>query len=225
MVLEGPAFDEAAFDLVIFDCDGVLVDSERIANAVFADLLSEAGLATTLEESVERYMGRSMPSALALAEEALGAALPSDLATRYAERIFALFDASLEAVPGVVAALDAIALPTCVASSGDHERIRRALGQTGLLARFDGRIFSAADVARGKPFPDLFLHAATAMGVEPPRCAVVEDSPAGVEAAVAAGMTAFGYGGMTPSARLVAAGATSVFDDMTALPSLVTTGS
>lgn len=122
---------------------------------------------------------------------------------------------------GVVEALDLIDLPTCVASSGSHEKMRYTLGLTGLYGRFEGRIFSAAEVVRGKPEPDLFLYAAEQMGVEPSACAVVEDSRSGVEAARAAGMLAFGYaGGLTPAESLAGPG-TVVFDHMSALPRLV----
>jgi HAD superfamily hydrolase (TIGR01509 family) len=123
-------------------------------------------------------------------------------------------------MPGVAAALDAIAMPTCVASSGHHERIRVSLEAAGLLARFAGRIFSAQDVARGKPAPDLFLHAARACGANPARCAVVEDSRSGVDAANAAGMTAFGFARVTPAAALSHATG-GVFTDMQELPALL----
>ena len=121
-------------------------------------------------------------------------------------------------MPSVGAALDAIALPSCVASSASHEKMRFTLGHTGLWDRFAGRIFSATEVAHGKPAPDLFLHAAATMGWEPADCAVVEDSPAGVEAGLSAGMTVFGYAGTTPASRLDGA---RVFTDMAELPGLL----
>lgn len=206
-------------DLVILDCDGVLVDSEPLANRVFAALLTEEGLPTTFEESVERYMGLPMDAAVALVESGLGRAVRPDFLDVYHARVFEAFDAELRAVPGVEAALDALTVPTCVASSGEHRKIRRSLGVTGLLARFEGRIFSATDVARGKPFPDLFLHAAACLGADPDRCTVVEDSPAGVAAARAAGMRVLGYTAMTPADRLADADAT--FTDMAALSDLL----
>jgi HAD superfamily hydrolase (TIGR01509 family) len=132
--------------------------------------------------------------------------------------MFAAFEAELEPVAGVVEALDAIDLESCVASSGPPEKIRWTLGHTGLLDRFDDRIFSATEVEHGKPAPDLFLHAAARMGWDPAECAVVEDSPAGVEAALAAGMTALGYAGWTPAERLDGA---RVFTDMAELPALL----
>lgn len=211
-------------DLVIFDCDGVLVDSEPISNRILAEELTAIGLATSPEDSTRDYMGRSWASNAALIEERLGRALPPGFLARYHGRLFAAFERELEPVPGVHAALAAIALPACVASSGDHERIRRALGMTGLLERFEGRIFSATDVAHGKPAPDLFLHAARGMGFEPARCAVVEDSPAGVEAGRAAGMTVLAYAGRDDGAGLEATGA-RVFRDMAELPELLVSGS
>ena len=206
----------------------MLVDSEPISNRVLAGLLSEIGLPMTPEESVERFMGRSWKTVEAYARAALGEPLPDGFRRRYLDAMFAEFETQLAPVPGVVAALDAITLPVCVASSGSHEKMRFTLGRTGLLDRFTQpassartghrRIFSAAEVEHGKPAPDLFLHAAAEMGWEPSACAVVEDSPAGVEAALAAGMTALGYAGRTPPERLRGA---RVFGDMAELPALL----
>ena len=208
------------FDLVIFDNDGVLVDSEWHANGILADLLCEAGLPSTRESCIAEYMGSTMTRVREIAEGRLGRALPCDLEDRYHERLFEAFRTKLTAVPGVPETLTQISTPTCVASSGTHERIRLALTTTGLLARFDGRIFSAQDVARGKPEPDLFLHAAKSLGIRPARCAVIEDSPLGVEAANRAGMTAFGFARMTPAERLRdATGGT--FTAMDELPTLL----
>jgi beta-phosphoglucomutase-like phosphatase (HAD superfamily) len=155
---------------VIFDCDGVLVDTEGAANAVLAEVLTDAGLPTTAEESMALYMGRSWVSCMAIATERFGRPLPeAELRERYRSGVRAAWARELAPVPGIVAALDAIAargLPTCVASSGEHERMRFTLGRTGLLPRFDGRLFSATEVARGKPAPDLFLHAARTMGFD-----------------------------------------------------------
>jgi len=210
------------FDLVIFDNDGVLVDSEGHANQILSDLLNESGWAVnmTREESIAEFLGRSLPAIRQLIEARLGHALPGDFEARYHARLFAVFDAELTAVPGVESALERIRVPTCVASSGTHERIRRALAATGLLPRFEGRIFSAEDVTRGKPAPDLFLHAARSLGVPPSRCAIVEDSPLGVEAANAAGMVAFGFARMTPPAVLSHARG-GIFSSMAELPALL----
>jgi HAD superfamily hydrolase (TIGR01509 family) len=207
-------------ELVIFDCDGVLVDSERLANRVLAELLTEAGLPTTTEESIATYMGLSMASCFAMAEEKLGSPLPADILDRYHADVFEAFDRELEAIPGVAEVVRRLRWPSCVASSGEHERMRRTLGRTGMHDHFEGRIFSASDVERGKPHPDLFLHAADRMGVAPERCVVVEDSPYGVRAAVAAGMTVLGYAAMTPVEVLAAEGA-ETFTDMAGLPALL----
>lgn len=203
-------------ELVIFDCDGVLVDSERLTVGVDVTVLSSMGWEMTADEAIERFLGR--PDAYVTAELSrhIGRELPDDW-----DAVFhpLYVDALQHVTPvtGIEAALDAITIATCVASSGSHRKMRLTLGRTGLLDRFAGRIFSTTEVANGKPAPDLFLHAAARMGASPERCAVVEDSVAGVEAAVAAGMKAFGYSGsVTPADRLQRAGAT-VSDEMSDL--------
>jgi HAD superfamily hydrolase (TIGR01509 family) len=209
------------FDLVIFDCDGVLVDSERIAVRVDAEVLGRLGWHLTEDEIVERFMGRSEEYMVGEIEAALGRPLSAGWDDEFVPLYREALESELEPVDGVTDALDRIATPTCVASSSTHERLRFTLGLTGLLERFDGRIFSTTDVANGKPAPDLFLHAAATLGVKPSRCAVVEDSVYGVEAARAAGMRAFGYaGGLTRAERLQGP-ATTVFDDMRELPELL----
>lgn len=211
------------YDLVIFDNDGVLVDSEPIANRVLAAYLTELGHPTTYEESVRDYMGAAVHRVHDLVHERSGRRLPDDFDATLHQRTFAAFHRELAPVPGVAEVLeklDADGVPYCVASSGTHERIRVALRKTGLYERFgEARIFSSQDVGRGKPAPDLFLHAAGAMGTSPSRCAVVEDSPLGVRAAVAAGMEVFGHVAMTPAADL--ARARAHFRDMNELMSLL----
>jgi HAD superfamily hydrolase (TIGR01509 family) len=210
--------------LVIFDCDGVLVDTERIAVRIDVIVLAELGWPMTEAEVVERFMGRSDEEMTAEIEAHLGRRLPASWEAPFRHLYRQAFEAELEPVAGVVEALDAIAIPTCVASSGTHEKIRFTLGLTGPYERFAGRIFSVGDVARGKPAPDLFLHAAGRMGVPPAQCAVVEDSRYGVEAARAAGMRAFGYaGGLAPKGAL-AGPQTIVFEDMRDLPGLLARG-
>jgi HAD superfamily hydrolase (TIGR01509 family) len=206
-------------DLLILDNDGVLVDSEPIANRVLAGLLTEYGDPTTYEETVGRYMGTNLAYVRQVVEAKLGHALPAELERRYHDELFARMRTELTTVAGIEAALDAIDLPTCVASSGTHERIEVALQTVGLYDRFAGRIFSSQDVERGKPYPDLFLHAAEHMGAAPAASVVVEDSPYGVEAAKAAGMTVIGYAGMTPAERLT--DADRVITTMTDLPAAV----
>ena len=207
---------------VIFDCDGVLVDTERISNTVLAGLLTDAGLPTTFEQCMDIYRGRSIASVMELAEQRHGAPLPADIPERYYAEIEAVFARELEAVPGVVAALDRITLPSCVASSGPHHKMAVTLRSTGLWERFEGRIFSATEVQHGKPAPDLFLHAARQMGFDPAATAVVEDSVPGVEAARAAGMRALAFtSGNAADAELLAAAGGETFDDMAELPDLL----
>jgi HAD superfamily hydrolase (TIGR01509 family) len=209
------------FDLVIFDCDGVLVDSERIAVRVDAQVMSALGCAFTEAEIIERFVGCSREQHTALVEARLGRPLDPDWHAEFRHLYLAAFDAELAAVDGIVAALAEIPEPWCVASNSSREGVERNLKLVGLHDRFAGRVFSANDVARGKPAPDLFLHAAREMGTDPARCVVVEDSPYGVRAARAAGMRAFGYiGGLTTAERLADSGAV-LFDDMRALPELL----
>ncbi|WP_415948286.1 HAD family hydrolase [Streptomyces sp. KLOTTS4A1] len=208
-------------ELVIFDCDGVLVDSERIAVRVQVALGAELGWPLTESEVVGRFIGRSH----AAIHEQVAARLGADTAALWSERFERLHreavDKGLAPVDGLPEALDALTLPTCVASSGSHDKMRHTLGSTGLYERFAGRIYSATEVPRGKPAPDLFLHAARQMGVDPAACVVVEDSGPGVRAARAAGMRAFGYaGGLTP-AELLEGPDTTVFHDMRKLPALI----
>ncbi|MBW5482187.1 HAD family hydrolase [Streptomyces bambusae] len=208
-------------ELVIFDCDGVLVDSERIAVRVQVALGAELGWPLTEDEVVARFLGRSH----AAIREQIAERLGRDTAAVWAERFEQLHresvDAGLAPVDGLLDALDEITLPTCVASSGTHEKMRHTLGRTGLYQRFEGRIYSATEVGRGKPAPDVFLYAAERMGVAPEACVVVEDSGPGVQAARAAGMRAFGYaGGLTPAEQLEGRD-TVVFHDMRELPDLL----
>jgi HAD superfamily hydrolase (TIGR01509 family) len=200
--------------LVIFDCDGVLVDSEAISCGVLASMLSAEGLATTLEESRRDYQGLRLDEVLASAEAKLGRPLPEDWLERYERERAETFRCDLNAVPGAAAAVARVAaagVAVCVASQGKLEKTRLTLGLTGLLELFGQEaLFSAHSVPRGKPHPDLFLAAAHAMGAEPARCAVVEDTPTGVTAAVAAGMRAFGYSADSDEAALRDAGAALV---------------
>jgi HAD superfamily hydrolase (TIGR01509 family) len=136
-------------------------------------------------------------------------------------RSAAALHSDLKPVAGIEAALDAMRVPFCVASNGTHEKMQTTLGITGLLATYSGRMFSVTDVARAKPFPDLFLHAAARCGAQPSRCAVIEDTPTGVTAGVAAGMSVYGYCALTPSRRLVDAGAHCTFDSMDRLAGLL----
>ncbi|MFI2718423.1 HAD family hydrolase [Streptomyces collinus] len=211
------------YDLVIFDNDGVLVDSEPISNRLLAAYLTELGHPTSYEESIRDYMGSAMHRIHELVLERTGQRLPADFDDVFHTRVFTVFEQELVAVAGaaeVLEKLDADGVPYCVASSGSHERIRVGHRTTGLDRWFDEeRIFSSQDVGRGKPAPDLFLYAAERMGASPERCVVVEDSPLGVQAAVAAGMDVYGFTAMTPAERL--AGATRLFSDMGELADLL----
>lgn len=214
-----------SWELVIFDNDGVLVDSERLANQVLGRLLTEWGRPTTFEECVASYLGGTLERVRTLVEEESGQSLPGDFEDRYHAELFAAFDAGLVAVDGAAAVLDGLeqaATPYCVASSGSRERIRRALQHVGLWTRFDGRVFSAEEVPVGKPAPDLFLHAARRLGAHPEVTVVVEDSPLGVEAARAAGMSVIGFAAVTPAGRL--AGADAVARHMTEVGALLAAG-
>ena len=204
------------YDLVIFDNDGVLVDSESISNRLLAEYLTELGHPTSYDDSIRDYMGSAMHRIHELVLERTGQTLPEDFDDVFHQRVFAGFERELEPVPGVVAVLEKLVadgVPYCVASSGSHERIRVGHRKTGLDRWFgEGLVFSSQDVGRGKPAPDLFLHAAERMGVDPARCVVVEDSPLGVRAGLAAGMDVYGYTAMTPAGKLT--GARGYFSDM-----------
>ncbi|GAB2688925.1 hypothetical protein GCM10010442_02380 [Kitasatospora kifunensis] len=213
--------DELPLELVIFDCDGVLVDSERIAVRVQVALGAELGWPLSESEVIERFIGRSTASIGEQVAERLGARTAAEWQRRFEESHRVAVDEGLTVVDGIEEALAELRLPSCVASSGSPRKMRHTLGRTGLYDYFDGRIFSATEVSRGKPAPDLFEHAAARMGVRPQACVVVEDSCAGVRAARAAGMRVLGYaGGLTSAERLAAAGA-RVFHDMRELPALL----
>jgi HAD superfamily hydrolase (TIGR01509 family) len=208
------------FDLVIFDCDGVLVDSERLAIRTEAEILFGLGWPLSESEIVERFVGRSAAYMHEQIERHLGRSL--DWEIEFERRYQEVFERELVAVSGVVEALDRIPVPTCVASSGSHQKMEFTLGITGLFERFRGRIFSADEVEHGKPSPDVFLLAARKMGVSPMRCAVIEDSISGVTAGLAAQMAVFAFaGGVTNETQLALDGAV-VFDDMAVLPRLLT---
>ena len=200
------------------------MDSERISSRVFAGLLAELGLHLTQREMIETFMGNSMARCEAIVTERLGVAPPDDLFERYHAVMRESLAREVQPVDGIVALLDdldAAHIPYCVASNGEHEKMRTSLGATGLLARFEGRRFSADDVAHPKPAPDLFLHAAKSMGVRASDCTVVEDSPLGVQGARAAGMTVIGYADLISASRLQSAGANAVVARLSSLGPLL----
>ena len=182
--------------LVIFDCDGVLVDSEPIANAVLAKHLSELGAPHTIDDCYRHYRGLSMPAVVEKIQSLFPIMLPQDFLGKLQQETFAAFAQQLRPIPGVVPVLNDLrekAVPFCVASSGSHDKLAHTLTTTGLMAHFQGRIFSADDVKEGKPAPDLFLHAAARMDIAPRYCLVLEDSLPGLLAALAAQMQAVAY--------------------------------
>ncbi|MGF7009241.1 HAD family hydrolase [Aminobacter sp. BE322] len=210
--------------LVIFDCDGVLVDTEPLANWRLSAWLTEAGYPVSYEDCRRQFVGRSLTS-VQKEVEATGASLGSDFVERWYRELPGLFASGVRAIPHVetfVGAVQSAGIAYCVASSARIEKMHLTLGQTGLLTHFRDVLFSATMVERGKPFPDLFLHAAGTMGVEPSDCIVVEDSVAGAQAGRAAGMRVFGYHGDPHADRdgLEASGAV-LFDDMRKLAGLV----
>jgi HAD superfamily hydrolase (TIGR01509 family) len=208
-------------ELVIFDCDGVLLDSERIAVRVDAQVLADLGWPLSEAEIIDRFVGRSHSYMVGEIEAHLGRPLPATWDAELDPLYREAFAAELAPVAGVIQALAAISIPSCVASSSSHERLRFTLELVGLYERFAGRIFSAADVPRGKPAPDLFLYAARRCGVSPDACVVVEDSQWGVEAARAAGMRAIGYAGGLGSVQALTGPDTVVIEDMRDLPGLI----
>ncbi|MFE4056089.1 HAD family hydrolase [Streptomyces sp. NPDC059096] len=217
------------YELVIFDNDGVLVDSERLSNTILAGYLTELGHPTSYEDSLRDFMGAAVHRVHDLVRERTGQRLPAEFDEELHARVFAAFERELTPVEGAVEVIEKLAadaVPYCLASSGSHERIRVGHRKTGLDRLFPHRengggnvVFSAQDVDRGKPAPDLFLHAAARMGVAPERCAVVEDSPLGVRAALAAGMDVYAFTAMTPAGKLP--GATGYFARMSELPGLL----
>lgn len=213
--------------LVIFDCDGVLVDSEVIASNELAAYLSELGRPTTGEDCREAFTGLSIRTVGEKVRAEWGVDLPADFVAQLRARDAQAFERDLKAIPGVaevLSVLDKAAIAKCVASSGTPEKIRHSLTITGLIERFDGDLFSATAVAHGKPAPDLFEHAARTMGTEPKDCIVIEDSPAGVQGAKAAGMRVLGFvggGHCGPGYADKLSAADAVFDDMAALPRLI----
>lgn len=214
-------------NLVVFDCDGVLVDSEVLFSAMFAEQFTALGYPIDTETTIARFTGLSTPSVIAIVEAELGRSLPADFAERCRAAANDLFDAELQAVAGIDAVLANHAPRRCVASSSSPHRIRRSLATTGLARHFDdATIFSAHMVENGKPAPDLFLHAAREMGASPADCIVIEDSLPGVRAGVAAGMTVLGFAGASHirdghEDRLREEGAARVFSDMAELPGLL----
>jgi beta-phosphoglucomutase-like phosphatase (HAD superfamily) len=224
-------------EALIFDCDGVLVDSEPVVHRLLSEMLGELGLDYSVEQTMRTFLGKALREELETIESLIGRSLPPDWHPGFVRRRDEALVRDVLAVPGIVDVLDRLAshqLPFAVASGGDRAKMRVTLGATGLLdrfepaagsdgpyARFGSRLFGADMVARAKPAPDIFLLAAQGLGVAPGRCAVIEDSPTGTTAGVAAGTMVLGYCAHTDPRELLAAGACAVFDDMRRLPALL----
>ncbi|MGF1474310.1 MAG: HAD family hydrolase [Geminicoccaceae bacterium] len=213
--------------LIIFDLDGVIVDSEPIAARIEAEMLREAGLTIDEREVLKRFLGRSEDQMRRSVEIELGRPLHEDFTAELRSRVLAAFENELLPIPGIAAVLRRLTGPRCVASSSALERIRTSLKIADLFSQFSPHLFSASMVERGKPAPDLFRYAASQMGIPIARCIVIEDSTAGVRAGKAANMTVFGFVGGShliadqDGDRLREAGADVVFDRMSDLPRLL----
>jgi len=214
----------ARFDLVAFDCDGVLVDSEPITCGVLADMLNELGWKISVEETIRTFVGRLVRDELPMIEARVGKPVQLDFYEEFVARRNVMLEQAITPVRNVLQTVQALAakeMPFCVASGADRAKMRITLGKTGLLPWFEGKLFSGMEVPRTKPAPDVYLLAAKTMGVEPKRCVVIEDTPTGIAAGVAAGMTVFGYAERMDAQLLRDAGAIEIFTDMAQLPELV----
>jgi HAD superfamily hydrolase (TIGR01509 family) len=229
MALHGP-MASMPFDAILFDCDGVLVDSEPITHRVLVQVLAERGWNLSLDECMRIFVGKAVKDEAALIERMTGQPVTQEWLQAFWARRNTALERDLESIPGAVQAVAAVhehwqGRIAC-ASGADRNKVVLQLRKVGLLGHFDGRIFSGHETPRSKPFPDVYLAAAAALGADPRRCAVVEDTVTGVTAGVAAGATVFGYSpgglGHGTAQALRAAGAAQVFTDMAALPALLT---
>ncbi len=217
-------------ELVIFDCDGVLVDSEPISIEVLVEVLAGWGVTVQADEAYRRFLGLSMATIAGIIRAEFGLEITPWHLDQVRNRLYGRFREELKPIRGIADAIDVIGLPRCVASSSQPERIRLSLAVTGLLERLEPHIYSSTMVENGKPAPDLFLHAAQSMGVDPAGCVVIEDSPAGIRAARSAGMRVFAFAGGShagPSGlrdTVEALKPDVVFDDMRLLPDLLGLG-
>ena len=210
-------------DLVIFDCDGVLVDSEPIAYEVLSSILARLGVSMAPEEVGVRFFGKTVPQCIELAEELIGRRIPPDFIAAWREELYSTFrERPVQAVAGVREAVEQLGAPVCVVSNGPIEKMHTTLGVTELLPLFEDRLFSPDLGLPGKPEPDLFLAAARSVQAQPEHCVVIEDSPGGIRGALAAGMQAYGFTGLPhiDAAALESAGART-FASMAELPGLL----
>jgi HAD superfamily hydrolase (TIGR01509 family) len=214
-------------ELVIFDCDGVLVDSEPLSIDVLVRVLRGAGVEMDADEATERFLGKSLMTMTKILHDDYGLQVDEAFLEAMRRDLYQRFEQELQPIAGISSVLDQLDVPYCVASSSQMERIRLSLGITGLIDRLEPHLFSATMVANGKPAPDLFLHAASVMNTEPAACIVIEDSPAGIEAAKSAGMRVFAFTGASHARTERHLGAIralepdAVFDDMRELIHLV----
>lgn len=209
------------FDAVVFDCDGVLVDSEPLMMKVDQQVFAEMGWHVELKELAEIFMGSSQAFFHAEVERRVGRALAPGWADSYSDWYETVFANELREIPGISSAIDALELPFAVASNSGHDRIRSSLTTVGLLDRFEGRICSAEDVANGKPSPDVYLRAAEILGVDPRRCIAIEDSEPGARAARSAGMRVVAYRTELTPAGWFSDPEITVIEDMRLFPDLV----
>ena len=202
--------------LIIFDCDGVLVDSERVTTIAFGKVLEEeCGLSLSFETLIDTFMGQSSQKSLQIIEEMLGHKIPVDLEAHYQNEIKEALQESVTAITGVEKALSELSIPYCVASGGSYEKMYATLGKTKLLPYFEKKLFSTSDVLNGKPHPDVYLHAAKNMNcANPNQCLVIEDSPIGVKGGVAAGMKVFGFADLVKKQTLIESGAHHIITEM-----------
>jgi HAD superfamily hydrolase (TIGR01509 family) len=211
----------APYSLVIFDCDGVLVDSEKLGIRVLVECAREYGAQMDMSEAMPLFLGRKMAECVAILAGRASEPFPEDFTEQFRARSAIVFRKELQPIPGVKEALARITIPVCVATNGPREKMALSLEVTGLLPYFGTNLFTAYEVGSWKPAPDLYLHTAAAFGVAPDQCAVVEDSPLGIQAAVAAGMTPFGYAPDKNHAIELAAMSAITFPQMTMLPGLL----
>lgn len=197
------------YNCLIFDCDGILVDSEVIANEVIVEMAASVGVKINLDYAINNFSGVSLKSTIEYIENKLGTALPDDFENEFRRLTFKKFRTELKPVEGVTELLNNIVVPCCVASSGPHEKLKLSLTITNLISKFEGRIFSSYEIGSWKPDPGIFLYAAKRMGFEPVECAVIEDSIAGVKAAIAGGFDVYGYANHNNKAELENLGATA----------------
>ena len=214
-------------ELVIFDCDGVLVDSEALSVKALLGMIAQAGGDVSEDSAYEHFLGKSLKSVREILGSDFGVEITDQHLTAMRVELMRKFREELKPMPGIAQVLPRLGVPVCVASSGTLDRIRYALDITGLLGLLEPHLYSAAMVAKGKPAPDLFLHAAASMRAHPQQCVVVEDSPAGIAAARAAGMRVLAFTGGTHAgnpalkARLASSEPDFIFADMLQLPDLI----